>query len=235
MNTLQHIVEPIRLLLTWQPSDEQAHDRTRRVVGEVYAETNGEIVFRYLKDSSDYQAACEAGFQGFTAFENKSEVIRHGVVEALIRRLPPRKRDDFSDFLRQHRLPSPFPNSDLALLGYTGARLPSDGFALVPEFPRDAIPCDYLMEVAGLRHVFRGSVSENIHVGDPVHFEIDSQNPVDADALVVVCAGQRIGYVNRVIKSTFHNWLKSHQVVATVERLNGKPTRPLVYIRVSVS
>lgn len=103
MNTLLHIVEPSRLLLTWQPSDEQTRPRTRRVVGEVFTEAGGGIVFRYLRDTIDFQAACDAGFQGFTAFDIKDEnTIKQGVIEALIRRLPPRKRDDFVDFLNQH-------------------------------------------------------------------------------------------------------------------------------------
>lgn len=236
MNTLHHIVEPTRLLLTWQPSDEQAstRTRTRRVVGEVRIETDGQAVFRYLKDSPDFEEAKKAGFQGVPAFDDKQNEIRHGVIESLMRRLPPRKREDFAEYLAQHRLPAPFNYSDMALLGYTGARLPSDGFALVPEFPADTVPCDFLMEVAGLRHVYHKDI-ENIHVGDDVTFEVDAENPVDADALAVVHQGHRIGYVNRAIKNTFHNWLQTHHVAASVERLNGKPERPLVYIRVSVT
>ena len=122
----------------------------------------------------------------------------------------------------------------MALLGYTGARLPSDGFALVPDFPADAVPCDFLMEVAGLRHVCNKGI-ENIHVGDLVTFETDATNPVDADALVVVHQGQNIGYVNRAIKNNFRGWLQAHHVAALVERMNGKPERPLVYVRVSVT
>ena len=68
-----------------------------------------------------------------------------------MRRLPPRNREDFADYLQVHGLSAPFELSDVALLGYTGARLPSDGFALVPEFPEDIRPCDYVMEVTGAR------------------------------------------------------------------------------------
>ena len=91
------------------------------------------------------------------------------------------------------------------------------------------------MEVAGLRHVYKGDITETIDIGDALSFEVEKDNPVDSDALVVVCNNQKIGYVNRVLKNTFHNWINNYQVVATVERLNGKPDRPLVYVRVSVS
>lgn len=236
MNTihfLQHIVEPNGLLLTWQPTNEQAQTRTRRVVGEVRVQ-NGQAVFRYLSDTADYKAAERDGFVGFPAFDIKQEEISRGVIESLMRRLPPRKRDDFSAYLAQHRLPEPFVNSDIALLGYTGARLPSDGFALVPDFPLDTVPCDFLIEVAGVRHVYGASV-EDVMLGDEVSFEIDVDNPVDADAVVVLHQGRRLGYINRALRKTFICWLEARSIEASIERLNGKPGRPLIYVRVSVS
>ncbi len=237
MNILRHIAEPSRLLMTWQPLDETASSRTRRVIGEIRREKEGQIVFRYLQHTSDFEEARKAGFKGFPAFHLKDKddnEVRQGVIESLMRRLPPRKREDFDDFLAQHRLPSPFNNSDMALLGYTGARLPSDGFALVPDFSASEVPCDYLMEVAGLRHIFGTDIS-SIHVGDPVEFVVDHDNPVDQDALLVICQGQKIGYVNRAFRETLHRWLKQYHVSATIEKLNGKPERPLVYVRISAN
>ncbi len=234
MNVLRHIVEPSHLLMTWQPQDEAAQSRTRRVIGEVCVEPDGQVIFHYLKDTPDFEAACKAGFKGFPAFRLEDSETRHGVIESFMRRLPPRKREDFTDFLAQHRLPSPFSYSDMTLFGYTGARLPSDGFALVPDFPEDAVPCDYLMEVAGLRHVLGTDVS-SIRLGDAVTFEVDQGNPVDNDALCVMHQGRKIGYVNRALRTTFHRWLRLHHVSATVEKLNGKPEHPVVYVRISVN
>ncbi len=228
MTTLHHIVEPTRLLMTWQPLDMNAPSRTRRVIGEICRENDGQIVFRYLKKTPDFEAACNAGFKGFPAFRLEDDEVRQGVIESLLRRLPPRNREDFAEFLAQHRLPCPFSYSDIALLGYTSARSPSDGFALVPDFSKNSMPCDYLMEVAGLRHVF--SDMQAIHEGDAVDFEIDRDNPVDQDALQVICHGQKIGYVNRAFKTTLHRWLQTTRVTVTVEKFNGKPERPLVYV-----
>lgn len=231
---LRHIVEPSRLLLTWQPVDESARPRTRRTVGEVVRGANdAQMVFRYLTETPDFRAAQDAGFKGYAAFPMDESETRKGVLEALMRRLPPRKREDFAEFLAQHRLPSPFVHSDMALLGYTGARLPSDGFSLVPEFPPDGVPCDVLMEVAGLRHVYAGAMTD-IHDGDVVTFKAEPSNPVDADALAVLHNGKTIGYVVRTLRSNFHEWLDHCKVTAVVERQNGKPERPLVYLRVSV-
>lgn len=232
---LRHIVEPARLLLTWQPMDEHAPQRTRRTVGEVLrADSDGDLLFRYFRGTPDFAAACTAGFQGFPAFQMDQSEIRQGVHETLMRRLPPRKREDFADFLALHRLPAPFTYSDMALLGYTGAKLPSDGFTLFPEFPTNTVPCDYLMEVAGLRHVYDGPMTE-IRDGDEVTFQPEPSNPVDKDALVVLHKGRRIGYVARALRDNFNAWLRAGKITATVERQNGKPTRPLVYLRIQVT
>lgn len=235
MPTLHHLVEPSRLLMTWQPSDEGAPVRTRRVVGEVIPGAGSKsVVFRYLKATEDFKAAEVAGFKGFPAFRVDEEEIRHGVLDSLMRRLPPRNREDFADYLQLHGLPAPFELSDVALLGHTGARLPSDGFALVPEFPEDARPCDYVMEVAGTRHVMQGPLSD-LRVGDPVSIQPDPDNPVESDALVVLHEGQRIGFVNRALKGMFRRWMQSGRMTVTIERQNGKPQRPLIFVRVSVA
>ena len=235
MTSLRNLVEPSRLFMTWQPSDEGARVRTRRVVGEVVSDQlSSEVVFRYFRESEDFKAAEAAGFKGFPAFRLEDAETRHGVLESLMRRLPPRNREDFSEYLELHGLPAPFRLSDLALLGHTGARLPSDGFALVPEFPPDAVPCDYVMEVAGTRHVLLSSLSE-LHEGDVVTIQPDPGNAVEADALAVIHQGHRIGYVNRALKDMFHRWLQTGNMTATIERKNGKASRPLVFVRVSVS
>lgn len=105
MSPLRHLVEPSRLLLTWQPSDEGAPVRTRRVVGEITPGTGSTPpVFRYLKETEDFKAAEAAGFTGFPAFRVNEMEFRHGVLESLMRRLPPRNREDFPDYLQLHGL-----------------------------------------------------------------------------------------------------------------------------------
>lgn len=233
MNSLRHLVEPSRLLMTWQPSDEGAPTRTRRVIGEVERDGTG-LVFRYLKGTRDFEAAEDAGFKGFPAFRLETAETREGVRESLMRRLPPRNREDFADYLRSHALPAPFALSELALLGYTGARLPSDGFALVPDFPPTALPCEYIMELAGTRHVLQGGLTD-LAPGDPVVIKPYPTNPVEADALMAYHQDRPIGYVNRALKAMFNRWLSEGRVSAVIERLNGKPDRPLIYVRICVA
>lgn len=232
MTPLQHIVEPDRLLMTWQPSEDE-EPRTRRVIGVVLRRANGSVGFRYLTGTDDFDKAVAAGFKGFPAFNAAHIEISQGVLEALLRRLPPRKREDFPDYLALHRLPNPFNASDFALLGYTRARLPSDGFELVPVFPPEKVPCEVIVELAGTRHVFGPDVS-TLSVGDSVSFGIDTDNPVDQNAVLVRHQGRPLGYINRALREVFQQWLERWKVVGIIERLNGKPGRPLVFVRVNV-
>lgn len=235
MEPLLNIVEPTALLLTWQPEDEAAKSRTRRVVGMVRPEESGNVSFRYLTDEPDFADARASGFVDYPAFKFSLAQTQfdRGVLDVFLKRLPPRNRSDFDRFLAIHRLPHPFPGSDLALLGYTGAKLPSDGFMLVPLFPDDSKPCDFIAEVAGLRHSFNGDVSE-LKVGDAVTFEQSVGNPVDPDAVKVLWRGLHLGWVNRAMRETFTRWMLTRQLTGTIERVNGKPSRPLVYVRVLV-
>jgi hypothetical protein len=204
-------------------------------VGELLPSKNTPDVweFTYHLGSPDFEAAKDAGFKGYPAFRLDDKVFASGVREAFMRRLPPRNRGDFDAFLKMHKLPVPFTGSDLALLGYTGGRLPSDGFGFVPEFGAGGAPCQYILEIAGVRHVFGHDLS-SVEVGDAVDFRAEPENPIDSDAIAADHCGRKLGYVNRAMLGTFSKWLSNARMTATIERLNGKPDRPLVYVRVNV-
>jgi hypothetical protein len=209
--------------------------RTRRVIGEITPGLDGSVTFRYLDDTEDYREAEAAGFVGFPAFDPHTTVTKHGVLDALLRRLPPRNRDDFGRFLTQHRLVEPFQHSDIALLGYTGAQLPGDGFSIVPVFPDDVDECEFITEIAGVRHVAGTNIAD-ISLGDKLSLSRDPVNPIDpADALHVLHNGRPIGYINRAMRSSFITWMKTHDIDITVDRLNGKPDRPLIYALVRLT
>ena len=238
MNRLRYIMEPQSLLLTWQPVDESSPTRTRRVVASVRrSQANSrEWEFEYLIGTEDWDAAVEAGFKGHPAFKwtGAHTIFRSGVRDTLIRRLPPLNREDFPEFLALHRLPEPFHYSEMALLGYTGAKLPSDGFSLAPQFSQSSQPCEYVLEVAGARHVFAGDLMD-IRIGDPVELRLEPLNPVDEDAIALYHHEVKLGYVNRAMRSTFLNWLEHGQLEGAIERLNGKPERPLIYVRIAAN
>jgi hypothetical protein len=233
MTALSYIVEPEALLLTWQPLDEKSPNRTRRIVARIEKAGDTGASFHYLSDTDDYRSAIDAGFKGHPAFHLGSKIFSEGVMESFLRRLPPRKREDFSDFLKLHRLPVPFTFSDFALLAYTGARLPSDGFAVVPCFDENKVPCDFILEVAGFRHEL-GAAVDSIQIGDEISFQIENNNLYDADAIAIIHNEVRIGYVNRALKDVVRSWIKNSSVTSKIERINGKSDRPLVYVRLEV-
>lgn len=98
MRYIEHLIEPERLLLSWQALE--SRDRSRFVVGELVRK-EGKIVFNYFKDTEDFQQACLHGFAGHPAFRIRDGVISYEnqVLEAFTRRIPPRNRSDFYRYL----------------------------------------------------------------------------------------------------------------------------------------
>jgi len=234
MNRIRHLVEPHRLFLAWQRPVSSMERRSRRIVGEIERRPGG-AVFRYLENLPDYQEARREGFQGFPAFSiGKSQEYRSpSVLQAFMRRLPPRKREDFSEYLAQFRLPTPFDGSDMALLAYTGAKLPGDGFESMPGLADAIPPIELVMEVAGFRH--QQVSASSLAVGEPVTLASEPDNAADPDAIAVRHRDNRIGYIAKPYCATVANWLRAYTVEATIERINGKPERPLVYLFVKVA
>ena len=151
MSTIENIFEPSRLLLVWHHSQPGA-PRHRRVVGELVRQGD-DASFRYLKDTEDFQAALEEGFYEFPAFSDKAGGERQsGALDVFMRRLPPRKREDFREYLAQYSLPADFSGSTFSLLGYTGARLASDTFELCPDLSDAEAPLDFVIEASGIQY-----------------------------------------------------------------------------------
>lgn len=223
MNLIEHISTPTRLILGWQ----------HQAGGKIYAV--GELIndgmdtaFRYLVDGEDFRAASQLGFSGYPAFPLSRPETQMGVMNVFMRRLPPRSRNDFSQYLEQLRLPAGADLSDFALLGYSGAKLPSDPFSLV--WPLDDIqaPAEILLEVAGFR--YQGVELSELKIGMSATFTIEPENEHDGKAIRVEVSGKRIGYVKKLQNSAVNSWLDRYSVKAEIERFNGTPERPVIYL-----
>ena len=234
MNYVENFFEPSRLWLIWQftDGDGKGVSRTRRKVAEIVKTGNDPVVFRYLTNTSDYQAALNEKFNGYPAFKLGDETFTHNVIEAFVRRLPPRTREDFDKYLNMHRLPLNFAGSNMALLGYTGAKLPGDAFEIIPDYSDAKLPIEFMMEIAGFR--YHNVPVNELSIGMDVEFIAEPENAFDSNAIAIHCNNKKIGHVPRSILPAMNVWLKTNRLLATIERINGKADRPLIYLFVTV-
>lgn len=216
---IEHIIEPSRLLLRWQAiySVEQAN-RTHWIVGELRKDRNEVVCFRYLSESNDFNEARRLGFVGYPSFSDFGKEYCKGVLDNFLRRLPPRSRRDFQSYLMSYSISPRARISDFALLGYTGAKLPSDGFSLVHPLDNAFPPFEYVMEIAGFRH-YKGPKME-LPMGTILDFEKEPKNRYDPFAVKIYAGGVLIGYVPRGLSESFNVWLDKYDVTASLFRIS---------------
>jgi hypothetical protein len=227
---ISHISEPHRLLLAWQGPDPNG-ERTRFAVGELLL-SGSDVTLRYLS-GPEVEKAKKLGFAGYPAFKLDQQEHRQGVLAAFLRRLPPRARPDFDAYKAQFRLKHDLGLSDFALLAYTGARLPSDGFSVVDTLEDVRAPSELLLEIVGHRH-WVAKLKSPLRIGEALDLLPEPENPVDKNAVVVKARGDVVGYVNRLQTVAFHKWLREGSVEATLDRLNGLRDRPRAFMFVRI-
>lgn len=227
MKFIEHILEPQRLLLVWQGSE--GSSRSRRAIAELIRQADGPVQLRYLTDTEELKAAQAEGFICFPAFRKLEQSYDLGVVDTFMRRLPPRSRGDYAQYLEQFRLRPEMQISDFALLAYTGAKLPSDGFSIVNPLENITTDADVLIEVAGFRH-HANLDSKVIRPGESARFLGEPDNPHDPNAVAILVRDQKIGYVPRQQTLAVRQLATAGAIEACVERVNGRPDRPLVYL-----
>ncbi len=121
----------------------------------------------------------------------------------------------------------------MALLAYTGAKLPGDGFEIIPDLTGIAPPLEFVIEVAGFR--YHDIPASALRLGDFVNLVPEPENQTDNKAIAVEHAMGKIGYVPGPYCSSVAGWLERYGVTATVKRINGKPERPLIYLFLRVA
>lgn len=152
-----------------------------------------------------------------------------------MRRLPPRTRGDFSQYLEGLRLKPDVTLSDFALLGYSGAKLPSDGFSIIYPFCEVNEACELLIEAAGYRHIKKNH-HVTISIDMPAVFSKEFHEGIQEEAILITVAEERLGYVARGLIPTFTDWINEGRIVdAWVEKINGMPGRPTAHVYVKVS
>lgn len=237
-NWIRRIFEPRRLFLAWQAADLQG-ERFRWAVGILTPDGDG-CSLRYFRPGAEFERynprhnfeeLLRLGYRGYPAFSVRHEVHRDAVLQTLMRRLPPRNRTDFGNYARSFRLPSDLALTDFALLGYTEAKLPSDGFSVVDPLSAEAQSCDLMLEIAGYRHYANDHPAK---LGQEIELVAEPGNAFDPNAVQVRSFGNVVGYVNRLQAETFLQWLRERRVSGCVERVNGPVDRPRAFMFVRI-
>jgi len=229
MRYIKHIVEPDRLLLSWQAKSE----RLRMFVAELKRNgDDGNLV--YLKESEDFSKAQILGFEKYPGFDTEKDV-HENVLGSFMKRLPPRSRGDFSRFLDALRIKSDAEVSNFALLGYSGAKLPDDDFTIIHPFKNASPPFELMLFVQGYQYykdqLPSNALSQDMQAG----FEAEPDNPKDPEAIKIIINDVKVGYVNRGLTGSFHEWMQAGLAIsAYVERINGIEQNPEIYLYVSV-
>lgn len=237
MNLIKTICEPQQLILAWQAPD-HLHDRYRWAVGAI-TRSNGTCGLRYFvpgpeferfNPEKDYFSLVDLGYRGYPAFDLRSAQHTHGVIEAFLRRVPPRSRPDFGQYRQNFRISPEARLTDFGLLAVTEAKLPSDGFSFVDMLDVNADQCDLLLEIAGFRYYADDAPFLTQALGDQITLKHEPDNEHDSKAVEVSVRGVRIGYINRLQAPTFLQWMREHRVTGVLERLNGKSDHPRAFI-----
>jgi len=229
MRHIEHIVEPARLLLSWQTPSE----RLRMFVAELIR--NGDDAdLVYLNESEDFSRAQDLGFNGYPGFDIKKDIHKN-VLTSFMKRLPPRSRGDFARFLGALRIRADAEISDFALLGYSGAKLPDDDFTVIHPFENASVPFEFMLLVEGYQHYQDELSLAALSTDMQADFEVEPDNPKDPEAIKIIIDGVRVGYICRGLAASFHKWIQSGLTMsAYVERKNGTEQDPKVYLYVSV-
>ena len=230
MRYIEHIVEPDRLLLSWQTASE----RLRMLVAELIRKgDDADLV--YLKGSEEFSRAESLEFDGYPGFDIKKGVIHKNVLISFMKRLPPRSRGDFSRFLEALRIKSDAEISNFALLGYSEAKLPDDDFTVIHPFKNASPPFELLLPVRGYRHYKDQLPPADLSTEMQAGFEAEPDNRWDSDAIKIIINNVRVGYVSRGLTGSFHEWIQSDLTIsAYVERINGTEQKPEIYLYVLV-
>jgi len=233
MNFIRNIVEPDRLLLSWQlPKDEP--DRQRMMVAEIHR-TKDSANLTYLIDTEEFNQAKEKGFKEYPGYPVKNASYGN-VLSAFVKRIPPRKRKDFPRFLESIRIQEDSNVSDFALLGYSNAILPGDNFTFIHTFENAEPPFEFLTQIQGYRYHMDGVLYESLDKGIKVDFQKEPDNQYDSKAISVLFDGKRSGYICRGLIDSFHKWIdRGFQISANIEKINGTAEYPIVYIFVNVT
>ncbi len=228
------ITDPIqtrRALFTWQRPLEQPGSRDRFAVAELL-QCEGGVAFSYL-DEGSLAPVMEAGFRGYPGLALGDAHEAETALDVLARRLPPRDRPDFHEFLETFGLSPQADFSNLSLLAYTGARVTGDSFGVTETFDGFDRPFRYVFDVSGYRHYRNDAL--DLAVDEPLIFRLEPTNEYDSDAIEIARENDvRLGYINRLQAQTVRGWIEHGNIDARVFKVNGRSAYPRLFVMADI-
>lgn len=238
---IEHPGQPSRLILAWQAPDEfRDEDRRRWEVGSIGLE-GGKPLFRYFDEQEfernnfgrNIEKLRSYGFEGYPAFKfQPGRAFTSDVIATFERRLPPRTRADFAQYLAYFSIPAELELSSLQLLGITEARLPGDGFSLIDPLDAEMAAGEVAVEIAGYRHEAPQTAPS---VGDPLKLRPEPTNTWDPHAVAIYMGETRIGFVNKIQAPVVGSWLRTRDLQCVLLRYNGRQGAPRAYALLKVN
>lgn len=222
---IKDVVKSDFLYLMWKSPEKE-----RYIVGKLYPNK-----FQYIKN----QKAEELGFTGYPAFNIEQEE-HDNPIETFMRRLPPKHRTDIDKYLNLYALSIDLIKeksiTDFQLLGYTGAYVTGDPFNFANPFMGEDCkpPIQFILKAAAFNRYHQNFIRENL-VGKSISLEKEPSNSCDSNAVKLYCDSQQIGYIPHGYSETITKWINSGcQFDVTVDRINGSPESPDLYLFVQV-
>lgn len=232
---IERPIEPRQLILAWQAPDEfRDEDRRRWEVGTVYREGPA-IRFRYFDEpefgARNFGRTLEKlysyGFAGYPAFKfAPGRIYASEVLETFERRIPPRSRTDFKQYLNYFSIPESVDVSLMQLLAISEARLPGDGFSLVDPLDSSMSAGEVSIEIAGYRHESPHTLPS---LGAQLELRAEPENEWDPLAVAIYLGAVRIGFVNKIQAPVVGAWLSTRAIECVLLRFNGRQGAPRAY------
>lgn len=221
MNFIKHLIDPHRLLLVWQ--DNKTRQGKEVVIGEIKKTSSGNVEFRYLINPSQCDESTQYAINPYPAFPDFDKTYQHNVLDTFSMRLPPRKRNDFNQFLESIRIPPDTQLSDFALLGYSRATLPGDNYSILHPFEHVNAPFEFITEIDFLDN--NDYAIGDIEIGKEVSFKYE------LDAIYVEYNRHTIGYIKNVYTALF-NRIKDANIRGVIEKKNDMRARVFIFVSV---
>ncbi len=232
---IEHPTEPHELILAWQAPDEfRDEDRRRWEIGVIYRE-GASVRFRYFEEpefgARNFGRTLEKlrsyGFAGYPAFKfEPGRTYASEVLETFERRLPPRSRADFKQYLDYFSIPEHIDVSLMQLLAISEARLPGDGFSLIDPLDSSMPTGEAAFEIAGYRHESPYTLPS---LGELLELKAEPDNKWDPQAVAVYLGPVRIGFVNKIQAPVVGTWLSTREIECVLLRFNGRQGAPRAY------